>query len=295
MKYMYIMGTAGLRTRAVRLHGSRLEGMYKLSMAKIIQEKDMRRVRLKIARLRRYPRKKDALVVWTAETGMSEDSYTSYEVGRRQPGIPALQVLERLFGVEPKGWLVHGAGESYQDLLAMLDEAEAQAAKATTAAREINPLTQYKVAKSSPEGSIRHISLLSAREIHQYLAGVWGNTEMSAPRLPIPSEVEAGPRAFGHVVPHHDLSMVSAGGISIPPGTILVVDPDQDVLSGNLMLIAPAGSEWWLLRQYEAALPLSIAAEFTLRASNPSIPPITVSDRGKWVIGGRLIYTMHRW
>jgi hypothetical protein len=293
---MYIMGAAGLWTRAVRLHGPRLEDMYRLSMAKILTPEEMARsVRIKIARLRRYPRRKDALVIWRAETGMSDDIYVSYEVGRRSPKRHTQKILEHLFGVEPKGWILDGGGETYEDLLAMLDEVEAQAAKTASAAREINPLTQYKVANPSPEGSIRHISLLSAREIHQYLAGVWGNTEMSAPRLPIPSGVEAGPRAFGHVVPHHDLSMVSAGGISIPPGTILVVDPDQDVLSGNLMLIAPAGSEWWLLRQYEAALPLSIAAEFTLRASNPSIPPITVSDRGTWVIGGRLIYTMHRW
>lgn len=110
-----------------------------------------------------------------------------------------------------------------------------------------------------------------------------------------PESINAGESCFAYVIAENDRSMEGAAGVSFPPGTELIIDADQDVLPDNYLLLRIKGMKTWLLRQYQAGLPLSMAREFTLRAINPAVEPIRVTDPGQWEIGGRLIATLHKW
>jgi SOS-response transcriptional repressor LexA len=55
-----------------------------------------------------------------------------------------------------------------------------------------------------------------------------------------PTTSSVGPRAFWWRVPEGDTSMVCPDGdISFPPGSVLIVDPDAEVVSGDFVLTGP--------------------------------------------------------
>ncbi len=94
---------------------------------------------------------------------------------------------------------------------------------------------------------------------------------------------------FGYIIPANDRSMEGPGGDSFPPGTEAIIDIARPIQPGDFVLIRPKGMQGWLLRQYQGGLPLSLAKEYTLRALNPVVEPIRVTDPQNWDVGGRLI------
>ncbi len=107
--------------------------------------------------------------------------------------------------------------------------------------------------------------------------------------LVVTASTDAADTDFGYIIPVNDRSMEGVGGDSFPPGTEAVFDIAREIHPGDFLLIRPKGMQGWLLRQYQGGLPLSLAKEYTLRALNPVVEPIRVTDPENWDVGGRLI------
>lgn len=118
---------------------------------------------------------------------------------------------------------------------------------------------------------------------------------MSTDWLPIPNRIGAGKRAFAWEIPPGDQSM-NGGDNVCTPGTYLIVDPDQDVLPEQWLLVSLKGHERLFFRIYQAALPLSalpLSETFTLFAANPFYEPIKIRSRKSYLYAGRVLSTMH--
>jgi len=118
---------------------------------------------------------------------------------------------------------------------------------------------------------------------------------MTGRTIVAPASMEPGNGCFGYVIAENDMSMVGTNGASFPPGTEAVFDADQDVLPDNFLLCRPKGMKSWLLRQYKAGLPISVACEYSLHALNPAVEAIRVTNPELWEIAGRLVITINKW
>lgn len=83
-----------------------------------------------------------------------------------------------------------------------------------------------------------------------------------------------GNKAFWWRVPDRDTSMVCPNGdVSFPPGTILVVDPDAKLESGDYVLAQVKGSKSLICRQYQESgnrkLLLALNAKY---GTSPFVP-----------------------
>lgn len=121
---------------------------------------------------------------------------------------------------------------------------------------------------------------------------------MAGSALPV-SEEFAGPDFFCTEIGASDTSMVGDKGDTFPPRTVLIINTNraawEDETPPFYVLARPKGMKGWLLRRLDAALPLSVASEFTLSALNPNIETIRVSDPAKWEIAGRLVADQRRY
>lgn len=275
-------------------------------------------LRLKIARLRHgdFPRAADAIRVLEERLDVKDRTYRSYERGEKTPPPETVANIERLYKVKPPGWILFGGGESLATLREMLKGLQQKARERGVSEDEageeyrgtlisfpngqvsapvsapVNQLTPKSDEHPSHNAPYRRMRVLSADEIAPYLAGEALST-MPGQMLPMPPDLNAD-RAFPYQLPANDFSMIG-DKITIPPLTMIIIDPDQDVLPNNLLLARPVGARGWLLRRYEASLPLSVATEFELHAANPSVKPVRIMDKARWEIAGRMIYTLQRW
>lgn len=154
----------------------------------------------------------------------------------------------------------------------------------------INQSVKHFVPDSSITVEIRHIPILPPEKISAWLAGERSYAMLSAKPLPIPDLPNLGPRTWAHMIAAGDFSMTGMGDISYPPGTILTVNPDQEIIPGDRMAIRLRSRVEWLVRRYQAPWPLPAdlakAQEFTLVAINQSFEAIRVTNPRDWEVGG---------
>ena len=278
-------------------------------------DRDYFKLRLKIARLRRgFATTEDAadyLHGLPKPRRITARAYKGWEAGERIPGNQlGYDILEEEFDIRPRGWLQDGGGETYaalQEEFARLDHArrmearEARrsianpppASKSSVLVYQLTPKSSDFDISSSHSVPLRRIPVLSGDDIASFLAGE-REAFMAGPTVVIPPDCGSAD-AWSYAIPEHDESMVGPGGISFPPGTYLIFDPQEDVLPGKFMIARPKGLKIWLFRRYVAALPLSAAREFKLEALSPMVEAMRVTDRENWEFGGKLIFTLHRW
>lgn len=273
-------------------------------------------IRLRIARL------EAGYVTLTAAEDFIEDrgivsarAYKSYETGTRAVQIKHIKQFEEAFGIRPTGWLEHGGGETLESLELRVAELEQEAQQKlrdvtsaplpaktgkTASSSAVNQLTSEpgKVdINASHLVPVGRIPFLLAEEIASFLAGKrdWA---MAGSTLPVPEEF-AGPDFFSCEIGATDTSMVGEKGDSFPPRTLLIINSNRaawaDETPPFYVYARPKGMKGWLLRRLDAALPLSVASEFTLSALNPSIEAIRVSDPSKWEIAGKMAFAGRRY
>ena len=261
------------------------------------------KLRLRLARIRAgfntlvaAAREVDRIMPITART------YTDYESGPNVPSNAQIHQLERLFKVA-HGWIAVGDGKTNAELEAILHDVEAAIGRKAkrkagqgTEKQTVNQLTanipqlDIKSSQSVPSG---RIPVLLGSGIASFLAS--GELSMvPAAWMAVPESVPWGPKVYGYVVPDGDFSMVSREGLSFAPGDELILYGARDVEHGGFLLLRPGRAEQWLLRRYEGGAPFLQASEFTLRALNPAVSAIRVTDRKAWDYGGRLIRRLER-
>jgi transcriptional regulator with XRE-family HTH domain len=287
--------------------------MYNMHMPDESQDRERFKFRLKIARLRRgFVTTEDAAAHFDAlpkRRRITARAYKGWESGERLPGARTLYpILEEELRVDREGWLANGGGESLSELteiFAKLDIEKRLAAKEVRQGMAAGPAMAQASAivyqltakapnfdiKASQSVPLRRIPVLSGDNFASFMAGE-RDAFMAGPTVIIPEHLNASADTWCWVVPKDDEAMVGPGG-SYPPGTELVLDPRQDVLPGKLLVIRPAGANFWLFRRYAAGLPLSAATSFTLEAFNPAVEPIRVTNPREWELGGRLILTFN--
>jgi hypothetical protein len=208
--------------------------------------------------------------------------------------------------------LQHGKGETEMELRREVMRLEAEARRKTRQSRipapssavdlnglvtgEVNQLTANNddfPINPSQIGAVRRIPILSGNDVTQFRAGKrdfpMGRT------LILPQSDTLTETTFGYQIPYDDHSMAGADGLPFPAGMECTFDSAREIQPGDFLLIRPKGMAGWLFRQYQAGLPISMAKEFTLRAINPSVEPIRVTDPENWEIGGRLTRTVNHY
>jgi SOS-response transcriptional repressor LexA len=281
-------------------------------MAKTVPDLILTRLRLRIARIKAGYLTLTAAEKYVEECGItSQRSYRGYEHGWRPLPLKHVEALERAFKTVP-GYLSKGRGESQEALERELAELERQARaeireggwKAPPPVKGKRPalVVVNQLTSDQPELDINpsqlvpvsRIPVLLADEIASFLAGDW-DSAMAGATLPVSDDLLAEGRIFAFAVEKSDESMIGTGGDSFPPGTMLIFNADADVPPAKYMLVRRRGMKRWLFRRYEAALPFSEATEYTLRALNPAVEAIRVTDRQNWECGGLLIAAQHRY
>lgn len=280
-----------------------------------VSDRDKTALRLRIARFRAGYATLAAAERLVENAGiMSARTYRGYESNHRPLPVRLIETLERLFDIKA-GWLEHGAGESKESLERAVAELEREAGErvrdlmsaphqgrgekgsALAGVNQLTPQQREVVINPSHLVPTGRIPVLLADEITAFLAGQRDDL-MAGPTLPV-SEEFSGPDHFCYEIGPSDTSMVGAEGHSFPPRTALIINTNaqvwQDETPPFYVLARRRGMKGWLFRRLEAALPLSVAAEFTLRALNPAIEPIRVSDPSQWEIAGRLVADQRRY
>jgi SOS-response transcriptional repressor LexA len=242
-----------------------------------------------------------------SENIASKSTLYNHLSGANAAGKKVVLEYERLLSL-PKGWLaddsvslddlreastaISAGNRDHPALLRLAEQLNQAAAPASIAVLyPINHPAQHSGTDSSIISQIRHIPILSDDKTSAWLAGERSLAMLTAQTLAIPNWLKAGPSAFGHQIADGDWSM-AGGERSYPPGTVLIIDPDQPVIPGNRILIRPKNDAQWLVRRYQAPWPLARAKEFTLHANNPGFEPIRVTNLRDWEIGGRVIYSL---
>jgi len=275
---------------------------------------EYRKNRLRIARMRAgFVTVQDA-AEYLLKRGVINSlwTYKAWEEGARGLKVKRASDLEDAFGVDQRGWLLHGNGETLSELerqIARLDvdlRRRAQAARLPDHAQPfddntetVNQLTQnphelaINPSQLVPAG---RIPFLLADEIASFLAGERENA-MAGRTLAVSDDL-AGEHIYSCAIGPSDTSMQGAGGLSFPPGTVLILNSDPefylDAQPPFFLLIRRKGMKNWMLRRFESGLPLRLSSEFTLRALNPAVDAIRVTDPENWDIGGLLISSQHR-
>jgi transcriptional regulator with XRE-family HTH domain len=285
---------------------------------------EMTKLRIRIARLRfGFLLLEDAAAHIEAQKAIlksngepaSGRAYASYERGERNLSPRILEQIEAAFRVQPRGWLSRGSGETEQELRIMLRKAEQEAKKKSREKRlsnlpvtdslnglvggAVNQLTanndDFAISQSQIV-PIRRIPVLTGDQIAQFRAGK-RDFPMTGQAYVLLDSVEPSDTIFCHIIPETDHSMEGAEAISFPPGTRCIIDTALDIEPGHWVLVRMKGMQNWLLRQYRAGLPLSLAKEYTLWAINPAVEAIRVTDPKEWEVGGRMIesQTTRKW
>ena len=142
--------------------------------------------RLRAARKAQNLAQKDASARFAELSGKSIYVYLSYERGERTPPQKAIPILARMLKLDSQ-FLLYG----------------------TQKASKINQLTQEIGENASHNASVRHISIITAQEIEQYLLSQDGAPAMTSNSMPIPREFGSvlGAKTFIYQIPAGDQSM----------------------------------------------------------------------------------------
>ena len=235
----------------------------------------------------------------------SKGSFYNHTGGQNKPADKMVHAYEDLLGL-PRGWLWRRdlSSDELDEARDALKDAEfenpalvkirASIPKSRFENNVVDLPINHPIKLVAPESSItleiRHIPILPDEKISVWLAGERSFEMLSAKRLPIPDMPNLGPRAWAYQISLNDFSMTGIGDHSYAPGAFLVIDPDQKIVPGDCIVIRPRGETQWMVRKYQAALPLpqdfDKAKEFTLVATNVSFEPIRVTSPRAWELGG---------
>lgn len=274
------------------------------------------KLRLRIARLKaNYFKTADAArtierekaVLWNGQP-ITARTYKGYEHASGNAIEPEIaQQLEQFFGVR-RGWILIGDGESIEDLRRTYMQLERDAPSKALEAR-VPKRTPRLVRNNSPSGAVNQLTpnndnftislsqivpvcripVLTGDAIADFCAGKRDFPMTEQALVAVESGGEGNLFAFD--IPKSDSSMTSSTLPSFPPGTRCVIDINEPIKPGDYVCVRRRGMTDWMLRQYRAALPLSLAKEFTLYAINPAFEAIRVDAPAEWEIAGRLFET----
>lgn len=267
--------------------------------------------RLQLAILLRDKDNTEFIGLLRAKKITSKASFYYHCDGAVRPSDRVVEEYERLLDL-PHGWLwrqdetaeeldealdAYSKGEDDNPILMRVEQAlPAKPRENNVIDLPINHPPKHSVPESSITLEIRHIPILPEEKISAWLAGERSFEMLSAKTLPIPDLPNLGPRAWAHRLGMTDYSMTGLGDRSYPPGTLLVIDPDHQIMPGDRIVIRPRGEPHWLLRKYQAPWPLPTnlakAKEFTLVATNQSFEPIRVTKPREWELGGRVMFSL---
>lgn len=235
----------------------------------------------------------------------AKGSFYNHTGGKSKPQDKTVRAYERLLDL-PDGWLWRQdlSSDELDEVREALKEGErdnpallkirASIPESRSAnnvvSLPINQSVKHFVPESSITVEIRHIPILPPEKIGAWLAGERSFEMLSAKSLPIPDLPNLGPRTWAHRISSNDFSMTGMGDSSYPPGTILLVDPDQKILPGDRIVLRLRSENEWRVRRYQASWPLPAdfdqAQEFTLIATNQSFEAIRVTNPRDWQLGG---------
>lgn len=223
--------------------------------------------RLTIARVRAgFPRPTDAI----EEHGFPRRAYFAHEAGKRVPEPERRKRYAEAFGVSDK-WLA-GQGDD-----------------------EVNQLNQNDTIldiSPSQTAAVRRIPILSGNDIRKFADGE-GVRVMATQDIPVPAQLNLSADSFGYEIPANDVSMMyGEGGQSFPPGSMLIIDRQAEIIPGSYVIADVEGFEQLIVRRYIASLP-NMTTGYELEAINPAFKPLTVRDT-KCRILGRAVWTMTR-
>ena len=229
-------------------------------------------LRLRDARARKYSRAAQAAEIIHARLGLAICTYYKHEKGTRKPGLKTIKDYADIFGVDEK-WLAYGGDEKHSKL---------------------NQLTRDSELPPFHADRVRYIPLLTdGNQINQRLADNGHRMKISQ-KLPIPLQIGAGERTFAWKIPSGDASMLCCV-LGYAPGTFVIVDPDQDVHPNQFILVKKNTPDApWIVRRYESTKSMLYAEKFSLTALNPRVKPEVVTREDQYVLGGVVIYVMHR-
>jgi hypothetical protein len=258
---------------------------------------EARGLRLRIAVRRMHRKAADFIAALAREGVVNRAAFYTHWAGNKWPKRQLVRVYEERLHM-PLGWIHEGGGESVEDLreaLSLLDKDANHpglrpllnfTSPFATPVWQANQLLQQPPPDSGKISTNRHIPILQNADIGRFLAG---ERPLYVSQLPILESLNPGPLAFGWTVPEHDLSMAGANGRSIPPGALIVIDPQATISPGRYVLAKPREKQGWMLRRYQAAFDFDATQPYLLVASNPSFEAIRVSDPSRWEIAGRAI------
>lgn len=196
-----------------------------------------------------------------------ETTFRSHVSGRRIPRTAAITryatIYAQLFGTTPE-FLLYGDAP-------------------------LNQLTREVHPQASQQLEFRSIVALPATEEEN--AG--GNSIMQN-ILRFPRELEAGPNARLWKIPDGDVSMVGES-YAFAPGTSLIIEPDQKIQPGHIVLCRPRIYDQWIVRRFKAQAPLAAVQSYKLVAANAFYDPIEINAPEECEIWGRVVYSIHRW
>jgi len=196
--------------------------------------------------------------------GWPRDSYYKRESGTRKIMPEELSTYAAAYGVSVI-WLMHGISPQSNH--------NAQ----NIPIKPLNNLDRHE------------IPLLGSDTLGQLDNLIKGGTIVSDKKVAVPEFIKTGIRAIAYLIPDNDLSMLGERGDTFPPGTMLIIDPDKEIIPGNYILALPDNFELPVLRRYEAIRSPSPKTPFTLSALNPAYQPIVVNSSESCRIIGRLV------
>lgn len=202
-----------------------------------------------------------------AETSISARRFASHCRGERTPMLRDIDFHAQEYGRVlrvSKQWLLSGY-----------------------AASGINQLTQNVTEPSSQGDGLRRMPILAPFENDKEIRP--GIRNMS---LPFPIDLEAGLNCSAWRVPEGDVSMMGEG-YNLTPGTFVIVDPDQDIMPGQIVCCKPKGFSDWIVRILKSNLPYSKSKSFELVSPSPFFTPIKVR-RADCTLRGRVRYIINQ-
>lgn len=264
--------------------------------------------RLTIAVLRKHRNLMRFVAILKQNNSTSRGAFYMYAAGKRFPQEPAtLKLYEQLLETPPQ-WLANGAGEPVAVLrraASAIEEDDDTDADLLRVLRfldgggnvpviSINHASQENASDSGKLAKIRHIPVLSDKDLSDLLSGARTIGDMLSQTIPFTADFQ-GDGVFAYVLSRTDFSMTAPGEVFFRPGTTLIFAQHQIIEPGSYVLARRRLEEKFMFRRYRAAFDYGTAKEFTLEAINPSFDPIHVTDTAEWQIVGRLMISQQRW
>lgn len=112
--------------------------------------------------------------------------------------------------------------------------------------------------------------------------------------IPFPTALGAAPASFIWQICEGDFAMVGKE-YNLSPGTYVVVEPDAEILPGQLILCIPNGFSEKTIRVYKGGVPLGVAKNYELLAANPLFDALKIKTTKACQVFGRIRFSINQW